>query len=55
MNLVLQCSNPLGKRVLGQQNKKNLHLGYTGGYLSQQLAATAYKSKEARVYWKRCL
>jgi hypothetical protein len=38
--------------VLGQQNKKKLHLECTGGYLSQKIVATACQLKEARAYWK---
>jgi len=41
--------------VLGQQNKKNLHLECTGGYLSQQLVATACQLKEARAYRKNAV
>ena len=41
--------------MLGQQNKKNLHLECTGGYLSQQLVATACQLKEARAYRKNAV
>ena len=41
--------------MLGQQNKKNLHLECTVGYLSQQLVATACQMKEGRTYLKNAL
>lgn len=45
VSLVPQCSNQLEKQEQGPQSKKNLRLEYKEGYLIQQLASVAYKSK----------